>query len=177
MSTVWYFAYGSNMQSETLRGRRGVEYHRAVTARLPGWRLVLDKPGLISVVGAFANIIPDPGAEVLGVSFELSETDLAHVDLTEGVLIGNYDRVAVTVQPLASPGAPPLAAFTLTSERRDASVQPTRRYMDLLIAGAEEHGLPAAYVAFLRSIPASEETPEAQELRVMMDQFMKKPGE
>ena len=39
MSTVWYFAYGSNMQSATLRGRRGIAYRRALPARVPGWRV------------------------------------------------------------------------------------------------------------------------------------------
>jgi hypothetical protein len=57
----WYFAYGSNMQSATLRGRRGVGYARALPARVPGWRLVLDKPPLISV-GHGANIAPIPTA-------------------------------------------------------------------------------------------------------------------
>ena len=44
MSRVWYFAYGSNMQSATLRGRRGIAYRRALPARVSGWRVVFDKP-------------------------------------------------------------------------------------------------------------------------------------
>ena len=67
---VWYFAYGSNMESATLRGRRGIEYNRAEAARAPGWRLVLDKPPLVSIGGAFANIVPDLAGEVLGVAFD-----------------------------------------------------------------------------------------------------------
>jgi ribosomal protein S12 methylthiotransferase accessory factor YcaO len=43
MSIIWYFAYGSNMQSATLRGRRGIEYRRALPGRLDWWRRVLDK--------------------------------------------------------------------------------------------------------------------------------------
>jgi hypothetical protein len=30
---MWYFAYGSNMQSDTLRGRRGVPFRRALAVR------------------------------------------------------------------------------------------------------------------------------------------------
>jgi hypothetical protein len=41
---MWYFAYGSNMESGTLRGRRGIPFRRAVAARAPGWRVVFDKP-------------------------------------------------------------------------------------------------------------------------------------
>jgi len=67
VSTVWYFAYGSNMQIATFRGRRGIAYRRAVPARLAGWRLVLDKPPLVPVGHAFANVVPDPAGAVVGV--------------------------------------------------------------------------------------------------------------
>jgi gamma-glutamylcyclotransferase len=176
MTVLWYFAYGSNMQSATLRGRRGIEYRRALPARLDGWRLVLDKPPLIPMGGSFANVIPDPTAAVHGVLFEITEDDLAHLDLTEGVFIGNYERVPVTVWPLSPTGAEAVVAYTLTSERRDPHRLPTQRYMRLLIEGAEEHGLPADYVALLRSMPAREETPEAAEFRPLMDQLMRRPG-
>jgi gamma-glutamylcyclotransferase len=176
MPTLWYFAYGSNMQSATLRGRRGIAYRRALAGRLDGWRLVLDKPPLIPMGGAFANVVPDPTGAVHGVLFEMTEDDFAHLDLTEGVLLGNYERVPVTVQPLAPPDAEVIVAYTLTSERRDPQRLPTRRYMQLLIAGAEEHGLPEDYIAYLRSLPAREETPEAAQLRPLMDQLMRRPG-
>src|SRR6266478_7773083 len=55
---VWYFAYGSNMETATLRGRRGIEPLCALGARAAGWRLVLDKPPLVPVGEAFANIVP-----------------------------------------------------------------------------------------------------------------------
>jgi gamma-glutamylcyclotransferase len=176
-SIVWYFAYGSNMQSATLRGRRGIAYRRALPGRLEGWRLVLDKPALIPVGGAFANIIPDPTAAVHGVLFEITEDDLAHLDLTEGVLLGNYERVPVTVQPLTPPDAEVIVAYTLTSERRDPNQLPTQRYMRLLIEGAEEHGLPEEYIARLRSVPAGEETPAAAEFRPLMDQVLRRPSQ
>jgi gamma-glutamylcyclotransferase len=174
MSIIWYFAYGSNMQSATLRGRRGIVYSRALAGRLDGWRLVLDKPALIPIGGAFANIIPDPAAAVLGVLFEMTEDDLAHLDLTEGVLLGNYERVPVTVQPLSPPDAEVVVAYTLTSQRRDPRQLPTRRYMQLLIEGAEEHGLPPQHIAYLRSLPAREETPEAAQLRPLIDQLLRR---
>ena len=173
MSTVWYFAYGSNMQSATLRGRRGIEYRRALPGRVAGWRLVLDKPPVVSVGGAFANIVADPSSAVLGVLFEITPDDLAHLDLTEGVIIGNYHRVEVTAQPLID-DSDVVVAHTLTSERRDPLARPTQRYMSLLLDGAIEHGLPDDYIAFLRSIPTGEETPQSLELRPFMDEFMKK---
>jgi AIG2 family protein len=171
---TWYFAYGSNMQSATLRGRRGIEYQRALAARAAGWRLVFDKPPLVPIGQSFANIIPDAGAEVLGVLFEVSEADLQQIDLTEGVLVGNYQRVEATVTPLTALPRTPLTAFTLTSDRRDPDLQPSHRYMELLIAGALEHGLPAEYVAFLRSVPAQPETAEAIAFRAHLDDTLRR---
>src|SRR5438128_6786183 len=128
MSTVWYFAYGSNMHGATFRGRRGIEPRRALAARARGWRLVFDKPPAIPIVGSFANIVPDSSAEVLGVLYEISEVDLEHLDLTEGVLISSYQRVSITVEPLSA-AAQPVSAFTLTSDRRDSALQPSTYYL------------------------------------------------
>ena len=164
---VWYFAYGSNMQTATLRGRRGVVYQRALPARVPGWRLVLDKPPLIPARRGFANIIPDPHAEVLGVLYEISEAGLEHVELTEGVRIGNY--AAVDVQAWTLDGDGPLLARSLSADSRDASLRPSVRYMTLIIEGALEHGLPAAYVETLRAIPALEEDDEERAARALID--------
>ena len=171
---VWYFAYGSNMQSATLRGRRGVAYTRALAARVPGWRLVLDKPPLVSVGHGFANIVPDPAAEVLGVLFELSVADLEHVELTEGVRIGNYDPVDVDAWPFAAVAT--VRARSLSSARRDPALRPSRRYMSLLVDGAVEHGLPAEYVDTLRAMPTVEESAEAAALRPFIDRAMRRGG-
>jgi gamma-glutamylcyclotransferase (GGCT)/AIG2-like uncharacterized protein YtfP len=170
---VWYFAYGSNMQTATFRGRRGIEFHRARPVRVPGWRLVLDKPPLFSIGHAFANVVAEPDAEVLGVAYEVDEEALRAIDLTEGVLIGNYERVVVSATPLGGRARRPLSVHTLTSPRRDPTLSPSTRYMSLLIEGALEHGLPAEYVAFLRTIPATEESAAAKLVRPMLDAAMK----
>jgi cation transport regulator ChaC len=169
---VWYFAYGSNMQPATLTGRRGIVPLGAVPARLAGWRLVLDKPPLLPAGGAMANVIEDAGAHVLGVAYALAPADLAHLDLTEGVLIGNYRRVAVRVTRLDA-GAT-LDAWTLTSERRDPTLRPSRRYLALLVEGAEAHGLPADWIAGLRATPAVDDTPEGEAVRRMIDRVLQK---
>lgn len=172
VSHLWYFAYGSNMQTATLRGRRRVAFARALPARVPGWRLVLDKPPLISVGHGFANIVADPAAEVLGVLYALTPEDLDHVELTEGVRIGNYAAVDVLAAPLTGDPAP-LPARSLSSSRRDPRLRPSTRYMQLLIEGALEHGLPADYVAALRAIPAEPEGAAAAAARGLIDAAMR----
>lgn len=173
VSCVWYFAYGSNMQTATFQGRRGIEFHRAVPGHVAGWRLVFDKPALIPLGESYANIVPDPGATVTGVLYEINEEELGHIDLTEGVLIGNYERVTVTARTREdSPSS--MTAFTLTSDRRDSGLQPSQRYMNLLIEGAIEHGLPTEYVSFLRTVPAQEESPAAAMLRPLIDEALRR---
>lgn len=171
--TIWYFAYGSNMQTATLRGRRGIGFHRALPARVAGWRLVFDKPPLIEIGESFANIIPDATAHVLGVAYEVSAEDLEHIELTEGVRLGNYVRTSVPAQPL-SPLAGPMTAFTLSSEHRDPNLQPSTRYMELIIGGAIEHGLPDEYVRWLRTVPANPPTAESVRFRMLMDEALRR---
>jgi cation transport regulator ChaC len=164
---VWYFAYGSNMQRATFSGRRGIVFRRAQPARAPGWRVVFDKPPLVPIGESFANLVPDSDAEAFGIAYEITPAALESLDLSEGVLIGNYARVAIPVAPLA--GGASLTAFTLSSSQRDAALRPSSRYMALLIDGAIEHGLPQAYVAALRAVPTCEESAAAVAMRPLME--------
>jgi len=162
------------MQSDTLRGRRGVTFRRALPVRAPGWRVVFDKPPLFSIGEAFANIVPEPDATALGVAFEVGADDLAQIERSEGVSFGNYRRVELAVDPLAPCDDAPASAMSLASERRDPSLLPSTRYMALVIAGALEHGLPAEYLDTLRAIPAREQTAMARALRPLVDAAMQR---
>lgn len=170
---TWYFAYGSNMQRATLCERRGIACQRAIPAQAIGWRVVFDKPPLIPIGESFANIVPEPDATAFGVLFEIAASDLDHLDLTEGVLIGNYDRVPIVARPL-SDLSEMIEAHTLSSSRQDPSLNPSQRYMSLVIEGALEHGLPADYVAFLRSIRTNPESSQAKAFRPMLDAAMRR---
>ena len=172
MSTVWYFAYGSNMQSATFRGRRRIAPRSARGARIAGWRIAFDKPPLVPIGESFANVVADPRAETFGVLYEIDTADLEHIELTEGVKIGNYDRIAVTAEPLGATLAA-IPAFALASPKSDATLLPTARYMALLIEGALEHGLPSAYVEWLRTIPAGTPTEESVAFRARLDEALR----
>jgi hypothetical protein len=151
------------METATFRGRRGISFARAFPARVSGWRVVFDKRPVVPQGGAVANIVMDPAGVVFGVLYEVTPEDLAHVELTEGVLIGNYHRVEVQAESLAAPGFA-TAAASVASDRRDPALVPTDRYMICVIAGAEEHGLPSEYIAYLRGIPVCPETEGVREL-------------
>ena len=174
MPLVWYFAYGSNMNSATFRGSRGIEYTRAVPTRAPGWRLVLDKSPLLPMGETFANIVPDPAAETLGVAFELEESELTQIDRSEAVPLGAYRRVEIEVAALTPTDDGPSSAFTLTSDKHAPHPSPSVRYMQLVIDGAIEHGLPASWVEALRAVPAHPETRAGRLIRRQLYRFMKR---
>src|SRR5262245_4572483 len=117
------------MQAATFRGRRGIAPRRAVAGRAVGWRLVFDKPSLLGTPEGYANIVPDPGAEVLGVLYEITPEDLEHVELTEGVKIGNYQRVELSVASLTPSEAGICLAASLTSDKRNEALRPSQRYL------------------------------------------------
>jgi hypothetical protein len=171
---IWYFAYGSNLQRATFCGRRGIECRRSVPVRVRGWRLVFDKPTIIPTGHSTANIIADPESQVIGAAYEVGEEDFAHIELTEGVSFGNYSRVTVEVEPLVPVDGAPAAAFSLSSDKRDASLLPSTRYVGLVVEGALEHGLPPEWIEWLRSVPAEPERPESQKLRALVDQALKR---
>ncbi len=170
----WYFAYGSNMQRATLSGRRGIAPTRALAVRVPGWRVVFDKPSLLGLPEAYANLVADAAATAFGVAFHITDDELAHVELTEGVAIDNYRRVEVAVEPLAVVPDAPTRAYSLSSDRRDPTRRPSTRYLGIVLDGAREHGLPPHWIEWLAGIDAAAESVVSQAARGLMDAVMKR---
>lgn len=176
MEPVLYFAYGSNMDTATLGGRRGVALGASGVGCARGWKLALDKPSLLGTGEGVATIVADPRAEVWGVLYEMSSHDFEHLSLTEGVRIDHYACVEIDVTATSpwSQEETLLRAISFTSNHRDASLRPSRRYMDLLLRGAAEHGLPAEWIEMLKAVPADEETAESLALRPFVDAVLRK---
>jgi gamma-glutamylcyclotransferase len=174
MSRTLYFAYGSNMDSATLRGRRGIEWTRAAPALARGWRLAIDKPSLLGTGEAMATIDVAPDGEVWGVLFDLATADYEHLELTEGVRIDHYRRTGIEVAPSHSWDSALVSAVTLVSSDHDPTLKPTTRYMKLLVEGAAQHGLPPSWLETLRRIEAVEEKAEHAALRPYFDRAMRR---
>src|SRR5436309_1155219 len=103
---MWYFAYGSNLNSRAV-----VEWcrhfgHRPPSMK-PGKPAVLDNYRLSFPIfseywgGGIADIVYDPGKYVAGALFDLSETDLLVLDqkvgrrMENGKEVGVYRRIEV----------------------------------------------------------------------------------
>jgi sulfite reductase (NADPH) flavoprotein alpha-component len=155
--SLWYFAYGSNLDPGTFLGRRRMRPSDTRRALLSGYRLVFDLP-----VGrgerAVANLAPDPGARVHGVAYAISRLGAIWLDRTEGVPL-SYRRVPV---PLLDDEGERLPGFTYVSERRRPGCMPSERYMNLLLRGAHHHGLPDDYLAWLRAIELARDERKTQ---------------
>jgi hypothetical protein len=158
---MWYFAYGSNLNARAVSDWCRHFGHRAPNLK-PGRPAVLDNYRLgFSIYteywgGGIADIVYDPGKYVAGALFELTESDLAVLDLKVGRKleggkeIGTYRRLEVKVAPLGK--GEPVMAVTYQGTNADRyHIPPTQHYMDLLIQGAYSYGLSMMWISYLQS--------------------------
>jgi hypothetical protein len=157
-STLWYFAYGSNLDPGTFLGRRRMRPLETRVARLEQFELRFDLP-----IGAgergVANVAPREGEHVWGALYRLTHAEADRLDLTEGVRREFYRRIEVHAR--ATDGAR-IAAFTYHSSRGRDGRRPSRRYLGLLLAGARHHGLPTPWIERLRAWPLAVDERERQ---------------
>ena len=156
--TLWYFAYGSNLDPATFLGRRRMRPLETRVAVLENFELCFDLPVGPGERGV-ANVMAREGEEVWGALYRLTHPEAERLDRTEGVPHDAYRRLEV--QARAHDGER-IAAFTYQSGRGQAGRKPSRRYLGLLLAGARHHGLPAHYVERLRGWPLAVDERERQ---------------
>lgn len=137
-----YLAYGSNMLARRLHERVPSARVVGVTS-LGGWELRFHKR---SVDGSGkCNIVPspEPRAVVHGVVYELAAAEKHRLDAIEGLGIGYLARELVVAV-----AGERLEAFTYLAQDShiDELLRPYRWYLDFVVTGARENGLPAAYV-------------------------------
>ena len=156
--TLWYFAYGSNLDPGTFRGRRGMQPLATRIGVLHDFELRFDLPVGPGERGV-ANVAPRPGDQVWGALYQLAHVDAERLDRTEGVHQGVYRRLTIVVR---TPDDEQIGAFTYRSEISRPERKPSRRYLDLLLAGARELGLPEEYIERLRSLPLAVDERERQ---------------
>lgn len=166
---IFYFAYGSNMCREKLEKRAIIDDSRislvnAWKCRLRGWRLCFDILGGPPVDPCFASIEPAKEEFVYGVTYQLkSAEDWQNLEASEGVgkRLSWYTVAEVDVECLDTSGnvVNTLHVKTFVSNPPlripkwyQNHIHPSRRYMSLLIKGAEVEDLPMEYVKKLRNM-------------------------
>lgn len=157
-----YFAYGSNMSGPRLGAR--IEGVRALgVAALADHRLAFHK--LSHDGSAKCDIAPAPGGRVWGVVFDIPADQRPVLDRFEGLGQG-YEIKTVTVA-LADGGQ--LSAFSYSATRIVTGLLPYAWYKQHVLHGAQQHGLPADYVAAIASQPAaSDPDPERHQRELLI---------
>jgi gamma-glutamylcyclotransferase len=141
--TVWYFAYGSNMNRAQMRSRAG-EIFEELPARLENYELLFNKKARGG--SATANVHPAPGKTVHGVLYKIPEPALRILDRYEGVP-QHYRRIEVSVTT-GNGSRTPAQAFIATKVMK--GLHPAPHYLQGILEGATEHGLPAEYIAEIK---------------------------
>jgi gamma-glutamylcyclotransferase len=146
MTTIPYFAFGSNLLTRRLQARvpSANSVGRAV---LQDFRLAWHKVGADG--SGKCDIVTEPGGRVWGVVFDIDPSEKPRLDAAEGLGAG-YDERSVTVY-LNGSGVE-AATYQATNINRD--LQPWHWYKDLVLAGALEHGLPRSYIQAIRETRA-----------------------
>jgi cation transport regulator ChaC len=137
----WYFAYGSNLWTDQLAARIGPigqGENRPRIARLPDHRLVFNMQGDDGQV--YANI-ERPGEGVFGVIYRYGPAALDKLDAYEW----GYERRRVLV---TDAGGVTLEAVVYVAklDRIVSGGKPSAEYLETVLRGARQHGLPEAYV-------------------------------
>src|SRR5947209_9545368 len=176
--TVLYLTYGSNLSVETFRGQRGIRPISQVNVVVPELVVTFDLPGVPYSEPCFANtryrqldpVVKGDSSEkdklllqpsdyhkdrwqkgLVGVVYEVTKSDYAHIIATEGGGAGYQDVVVdchtLSDDPTAEvpllPKGETFKAHTLFSPPRiirpDPSyAQPSARYLKLITDGAKE---------------------------------------
>ena len=140
-----YFAYGSNMLKERLVAR-------CSSARVVGKAFVRDYCIEFSKVSkdgsGKATIQSYENSKQYGVLFKIDQTQREALDRAEGLGVG-YEQLALESVVNCSSGEIN-SAYTYQAINLNPVLVPFDWYLALVIAGAEQHGLPANYIASLR---------------------------
>jgi hypothetical protein len=146
---AYYFAYGSNMNLEQIRSRCS-RPEVVSAARLADFRLSFYGHSA-TWDGALETVEPAPGSHVWGVLYRLSHRDWENLDDSQDARMdgsGQYFHSPATVTD------PEGREHQVRLYRKDAQGEPqnpSREYLEHIVRGATENGLPADYIEALRN--------------------------
>lgn len=153
MTTVksWlYFSYGFNMNLTEMR-KKCPKAKVVGVGCVAGYRLAFFEHSVVWD-SAMETIFPDPAAETWGVLYELNQSEWEELDCFEDVRMdgtGAYFHYPVEV---IDAGRQPKAANVYLKARWGTGGLPSAEYMNVVIAGAREQGLPEDYIQHLQSL-------------------------
>jgi len=161
---VWKFGYGSNMSQEFLRTKKMMEPLDCKRSSILGFQLSFPEgKGMDFIEPAFATMKRDPAGVVHGVSTLFSREDADKLDKQEpyaievvsATIYGTGEQLPVEVYVPRTP-------LPLDFPEGCCS----ERYRAILVRGAVENELDAAWIAQLQALPTYTPSAETLALRV-----------
>jgi len=153
---VIYFAYGSNMSSKRLL-RRVRAAHVLGIGTLHAHRLAFQKVSDVDGSGK-ADIVTQDSEHVMGVLYRLDAEAKAILDRHEGLGTGYTEKQVTVIDGNGST----VTALTYVATITDPNLKPYTWYLQHVIEGATEAGLPETYLRTLRQIEAVEDPDTAR---------------
>jgi gamma-glutamylcyclotransferase len=132
------------MKGAQMRSRAG-QILAEQPARLENHELVFNKKSRGGVAGA--NIRNSNGSTVYGVLYKINESALRNMDRFEGAPL-HYRRIEIAVTDAAGKKIP---AQVYIATKVEKGLRPQMHYLQTILDGAIEHGLPAEYIAEIRA--------------------------
>jgi hypothetical protein len=149
------FAYGSNMDFDQMRQRCPSAQFICI-AVLKNHRLAFTRKSKDRNCGV-SDVVPTPDSVVSGVVYEITEYDLAVLDVKEGYRPSrraednSYNRRTETVFPNGDE-TKPLNVEIYFAVPQENPPLPNQEYKNLIVSGARHWELPADYIAELEKI-------------------------
>src|SRR6266446_4988510 len=148
-----YFAYGSNMDWDQIKGRCPSARFFGV-AELRDYRFAFTRRSEKRGCGV-CDVVSDKGKAVWGVVFEINNVDIGRLDVEEGYQPGratnSYLRKECHVF-MSGDDKQPMAVVTYFGDPQANPPLPNAEYKNLLVSGAHRWQLPAEYIRQLESI-------------------------
>ncbi len=146
---VWFFAYGSAMNSTRLAGR-GVKFYSIEPAYIEKYQLKFNKRSVDGT--AKANIVPATDSKVYGLLYKLPKSELHKLDNIEGLTSGHYYRT--TLQVTTPSGEVFMAEVYMANAKYlvdDEKAFPSEQHISTVFNAAVKHKLDPDYINYLRS--------------------------
>ncbi|GMH96415.1 hypothetical protein TrVE_jg10123 [Triparma verrucosa] len=164
-TTVWSFGFGSNMNVDIVKNKKGVAVIEHIAGCVKNWTLSFTAGGLDLVEPSMGNATPMDGGELHGVALRLTPEDMTKMDKQEGYNpTGDrgYAKVEVTVSAY---NGRTFKAWVYSSRKPKPSQPCSSRYLNILVSGARDAGLDPTYIDRLAERPTYKPSPSVLSLR------------
>ena len=165
---LYHFAYGSNLNSVQLQAR-------CADAKLVAVAKLADhQVGFYGYTsewdGAEETVIETPGKELWGVIYELTPSGKEKLDDWQDALFDGSGAYYHSPAKVTDQDGKVYSVLLYKKAQLGEPKKPSEEYLNYIVKGAEERGLPSAYVEQLRSV-------ETKKARFVVPRARKSPRE